>query len=155
MVTVTVIGDDRWPIAVVPGKAETVWAESTFELKKNRHANATYARRRLSRAVKVRDTLYLSAKKPLKLARLGTRKRASGNPLHARRSTRHICEHPRNASASEPVRRKSCGPIPTTNGHGFFFLSYERLRTRQPANLWSSSLITPKYCDKSIFVRCK
>ncbi len=40
------------------------------------------------------------------------------------------------------------GPIPMTNSHGFFFLSYEGLRTRQPANVASSSLITPTALER-------
>jgi hypothetical protein len=35
------------------------------------------------------------------------------------------------------------GPVPKTNNHGFFFFTYQGLRTRQPANVASSSLITP------------
>jgi hypothetical protein len=40
------------------------------------------------------------------------------------------------------------GPIPMTGGHGFFFLSYQGLRTRQPANVASSSLITPTALER-------
>jgi hypothetical protein len=40
------------------------------------------------------------------------------------------------------------GPIPMTDGHGFFFFSYQGLRTRQPANVASSSLITPTALER-------
>jgi hypothetical protein len=41
------------------------------------------------------------------------------------------------------------GPILMTDGHGFFFLSYQGLRTRQPANVASSSLITPTALERA------
>ncbi len=41
------------------------------------------------------------------------------------------------------------GPIPKTHNHGFFFLSYQGLRTRQPANVASSSLITPTALERA------
>jgi len=41
------------------------------------------------------------------------------------------------------------GPIPMTHGHGFFFLSYQGLRTRQPANIASSSLVTPTALERA------
>ena len=41
------------------------------------------------------------------------------------------------------------GPLPTTNGHGFFFLSYQGLRVTQPANVASSSLITPTALERT------
>jgi hypothetical protein len=41
------------------------------------------------------------------------------------------------------------GPIPKTHNHGFFFFSYQGLRTRQPANVASSSLITPTALERT------
>ena len=41
------------------------------------------------------------------------------------------------------------GPVPITHGHGFFFLSYQGLRTRQPANVASSALITPTALERT------
>ena len=41
------------------------------------------------------------------------------------------------------------GPIPKTHNHGFFFLTYQGLRTRQPANVSSSSLITPTALERA------
>lgn len=41
------------------------------------------------------------------------------------------------------------GPLPKTNNHGFVFLSYQGLRTRQPANVASSSLITPTALERT------
>lgn len=40
------------------------------------------------------------------------------------------------------------GPIPITHGRDFFFLSYQGLRTRQPATVASSSLITPTILER-------
>ena len=40
------------------------------------------------------------------------------------------------------------GPIPITHGQDFFFLSYQGLRTRQPATVASSSLITPTILER-------
>src|SRR6201995_5708203 len=40
------------------------------------------------------------------------------------------------------------GPLPMTNGHGFFFVSYQGLRTRQPANVASSSLVIPTALER-------
>jgi hypothetical protein len=40
------------------------------------------------------------------------------------------------------------GPIPITHGRDFFFLSYQGLRTRQPATVASSSLITPTNLER-------
>ncbi|WP_260473139.1 TonB-dependent receptor [Edaphobacter aggregans] len=41
------------------------------------------------------------------------------------------------------------GPIPMTDGHGFFFSSYQGLRTRQPANVAFSSLLTPTALERT------
>jgi hypothetical protein len=41
------------------------------------------------------------------------------------------------------------GPIPKTHNHGFFFFTYQGLRTRQPANVASSSLITPTALERT------
>jgi hypothetical protein len=41
------------------------------------------------------------------------------------------------------------GPIPKTHNHGFFFFSYQGLRTRQPANVASSSLTTPTVLERA------
>jgi Carboxypeptidase regulatory-like domain/TonB-dependent Receptor Plug Domain len=41
------------------------------------------------------------------------------------------------------------GPIPRLHGRGFFFLSYQGLRIRQPANVASSSLITPTALERT------
>ena len=41
------------------------------------------------------------------------------------------------------------GPTPMTHGHSFFFLSYQGLRTRQPANIASSSLVTPTALERA------
>ena len=43
IVTVTVIGADCSPTVVVPGKAETVWADNRFEQKRNENRSATHA----------------------------------------------------------------------------------------------------------------
>ena len=40
------------------------------------------------------------------------------------------------------------GPMPTTHRHVVFFLSYQGLRVRQPANIASSSLITPTALER-------
>ncbi len=40
------------------------------------------------------------------------------------------------------------GPLPMTNGDGLFFVSYQGLRTRQPANVASSSLVTPTALER-------
>jgi hypothetical protein len=40
------------------------------------------------------------------------------------------------------------GPIPKAEDHGFFFISYQGLRTRQPMNVASSSLITPTALER-------
>ncbi len=40
------------------------------------------------------------------------------------------------------------GPIPITHGQDFFFFSYQGLRTRQPATVASSSLITPTILER-------
>jgi hypothetical protein len=40
------------------------------------------------------------------------------------------------------------GPAPMTNQHDFFFFSYQGLRIRQPANVSSSSLITPTTLER-------
>jgi hypothetical protein len=40
------------------------------------------------------------------------------------------------------------GPIPSIDEHGFFFISYQGLRTRQPTNAASSSLITPTALER-------
>jgi hypothetical protein len=41
------------------------------------------------------------------------------------------------------------GPLPTMHGHGFFFLSYQGLRITQPADVASSSLITPTALERT------
>ncbi|HEY2040890.1 MAG TPA: TonB-dependent receptor, partial [Edaphobacter sp.] len=41
------------------------------------------------------------------------------------------------------------GPIPKLNDRGFFFVSYQGLRIRQPANVTSSSLVTPTSLERS------
>ncbi len=41
------------------------------------------------------------------------------------------------------------GPMPMTNRHGFFFLSYQGLRTRQPGNVSSTSLTTPTALERA------
>jgi hypothetical protein len=41
------------------------------------------------------------------------------------------------------------GPLPATHSHGFFFLSYQGLRITQPANVASSSLITPTALERT------
>ena len=41
------------------------------------------------------------------------------------------------------------GPLPATHGHGFFFLSYQGLRITQPADVASSSLITPTVLERT------
>jgi hypothetical protein len=40
------------------------------------------------------------------------------------------------------------GPIPLAHGHDFFFVSYQGLRTRQPATVASSSLTTPTMLER-------
>jgi hypothetical protein len=40
------------------------------------------------------------------------------------------------------------GPIPMLRDRGFFFLSYQGLRVRQPANVASSSLVTPTALER-------
>jgi len=40
------------------------------------------------------------------------------------------------------------GPAPMTDHHGFFFFSYQGLRIRQPANVASSSLVTPTALER-------
>jgi len=40
------------------------------------------------------------------------------------------------------------GPMPRTHGQHFFFLSYQGLRTRQPATVASTSLITPTILER-------
>jgi hypothetical protein len=41
------------------------------------------------------------------------------------------------------------GPMLMTQGHGFFFLSYQGLRIRQPTNVASSSLVTPTALERT------
>jgi hypothetical protein len=41
------------------------------------------------------------------------------------------------------------GPLPKSHNHGFLFFSYQGLRTRQPANVASSSLITPTGLERA------
>jgi hypothetical protein len=41
------------------------------------------------------------------------------------------------------------GPIPMANQHGFFFVSYQGLRIRQPVNVASSSLVTPTALERT------
>lgn len=41
------------------------------------------------------------------------------------------------------------GAVPKTDNHGFFFLSYQGIRIRQPANVAASSLITPTVLERA------
>jgi len=41
------------------------------------------------------------------------------------------------------------GPMPITHGHGVFFSSYQGLRIRQPADVASSSLVTPTALERT------
>lgn len=57
-------------------------------------------------------------------------------------------------SSVSPLRQNQFGgntggPIPLSEGHGVFFLSYQGLRTRQPANVSSASLVTPTAFERA------
>lgn len=57
------------------------------------------------------------------------------------------------SSSVTPLRQNQFGgniggPIPTSENHAFFFLSYQGLRTRQPSTVASSSLITPTALER-------